>query len=71
MKSTQRQAIIWGRFSSDQQKDGDSKTRQDRLNHALAKREGIQIVAEHFDEGVSVKDGATEKFKKVILCRSA
>jgi len=66
MKSTQRQAIIWGRFSSDQQKDGDSKTRQDRLNHALAKREGIQIVAEHFDEGVSVKDGATEKFKKVI-----
>ena len=64
MKS--RQAITWGRYSSDQQKDGDSKDRQDRLNHTLAKREGIQIVAEHFDPAQSVKDGATPLFKKVI-----
>ena len=55
----QRQAITWGRFSSDQQKDGDSKDRQYRLNRALANREGIQIIAEHFDPAASVKDGAT------------
>ena len=66
IKSAQRQAIVWGRFSSDQQKDGDSKDRQDRLNHALAKREGIQIVGEHFDPAASVKDGATPLFKKII-----
>lgn len=62
----QRQAITWGRFSSDQQADGDSNKRQDRLNRDLAKREDIKIVGEHFDRGVSVKDGATPLFKKVI-----
>ena len=62
----ERQAIVWGRFSSDKQSDGDSKSRQDRLNHALAKREGIKIIAEHFDEGVSVKEGATPLFRKVV-----
>ena len=61
-----RQAVIWGRFSSDKQADGDSKERQDRLNSALAKREGIKVIGEHFDEGVSVKDGATPLFRKVI-----
>jgi DNA invertase Pin-like site-specific DNA recombinase len=61
-----RQAIIWGRFSSDKQSDGDSRERQERLNRALAKREGIQVHKEYFDEGVSVKDGATPLFKKVI-----
>lgn len=64
MKS--RQAITWGRFSSDQQKDGDSQDRQDRLNRATAKRSGITIIGEHFDKGVSVKDGATPLFKKII-----
>jgi len=62
----QRQAILWGRFSSDQQKDGDSKDRQERLNREFAKREGIQVVAEYFDPATSVKDGATPLFKKVI-----
>jgi hypothetical protein len=36
------------------------------LNHAIAKREGITVIAEHFDPGTSVKDGATPLFKKVI-----
>jgi DNA invertase Pin-like site-specific DNA recombinase len=66
MKSMQRQAITWGRFSSDKQADGDSKDRQERLNRECAKRAGIEIVAEHFDAGVSVKDGATPLFRKVI-----
>lgn len=66
IKSTQRRAIIWGRFSSDQQKDGDSEGRQSRLNRAVAKREGIQIIGEHFDPAMSVKDGLTPLFKKVI-----
>ena len=64
MKS--RQAITWGRFSSDQQKDGDSKDRQDRLNRATAKRLDISIIAEHFDKAQSVKDGATPLFKTII-----
>lgn len=64
--NSKRQAILWGRFSSDKQSDGDSKDRQNRLNRALAQREGITILGEYFDEGVSVKDGATELFKKVI-----
>jgi hypothetical protein len=39
-----RQAITWGRYSSDQQKDGDSKSRQDRLNRATAKQFNISIM---------------------------
>lgn len=66
MKSAQRQVIIWGRFSSDQQKDGDSKDRQDRLNRACAVRLGVKVIGEHFDPAASVKDGATPLFKKVI-----
>lgn len=66
MKNQNRQAIMWGRFSSDKQSDGDSRERQDRLNRAMAKREGIKIIAEYFDEGTSVKDGATPLFKKVV-----
>lgn len=62
----QRQAIVWGRFSSAQQSDGDSRERQERLNREYAKREGIHIVAEYFDEASSVKDGATPLFKKVL-----
>lgn len=65
-KQTTRQAIIWGRFSSSKQEDGDSRERQDRLNRACAERLGVKVIGEHFDEGVSVKDGATEKFKKLI-----
>ena len=61
-----RQAIIWGRFSSAQQEEGDSRDRQDRLNRQLAKREGIEVIAEYFDEGVSVKEGVTPKFKAVL-----
>lgn len=64
--SKTRQAITWGRFSSDQQKDGDSKDRQDRLNQSTAKRLNISILAEYFDKGVSVKDGATPLFKKTV-----
>lgn len=63
---TQRQAIIWGRFSSDKQSDGDSRTRQDKFNHACAIRKGITVIAEHFDEGTSVKDAATPLFKRVL-----
>ena len=62
----QRRAIIWGRFSSSKQDDGDSRERQDRLNRACAERLGVKVIGEHFDEGVSVKDGATEKFRKLI-----
>jgi DNA invertase Pin-like site-specific DNA recombinase len=62
----QREAITWGRFSSDKQGDGDSRDRQDRLNRALAKRQGLRVVAEYFDPAASVKDGATEKFKTII-----
>ena len=62
----QRRAITWGRFSSSKQEDGDSRERQDRLNRACAERIGVKVIGEHFDEGVSVKDGATEKFKKLI-----
>ena len=61
-----RQAIIWGRFSSDQQKDGDSESRQNRLNRACASKAGITVIQEHFDPARSVKDGSTELFKKVI-----
>jgi hypothetical protein len=62
----QRRAIIWGRFSSSKQEDGDSRERQDRLNRALAKRLGIKVIAEHFDPASSVKEGVTPLFKKVI-----
>jgi hypothetical protein len=55
-----------GQLSSSQQSDGDSKDRQDRLNWALATREGIKVIAEYFDEGISVKNGATPLFKKVV-----
>ena len=58
--------MIWGRFSSDQQRDSDSRERQERLNRELAKRKGVKVLAEYFDEGVSVKDGATPLFRKVI-----
>jgi DNA invertase Pin-like site-specific DNA recombinase len=61
-----RQGIIWGRYSSDQQKDGDSQDRQDRLNQAAAKQYGIEIVGNYFDKAASVKDGATPLFKKII-----
>jgi DNA invertase Pin-like site-specific DNA recombinase len=63
---TQLQAIIWGRFSSDKQSDGDSRDRQERENRAIARQRNIKIVAEYFDEGVSVKDGATPLFKQVV-----
>ena len=70
MKSMQttatRQAVTWGRFSSDQQKDGDSKDRQERMNPECAKRLGINVIGEYFDESTSVKDGVTPLFKKVI-----
>ena len=68
LKSTQnqRQAVIFGRFSSDKQADGDSRERQDRLNRACALRMGVKVIGEHFDEGVSVKDGATPLFRKII-----
>jgi hypothetical protein len=62
----QRRAIIWGRFSSSKQEDGDSRDRQDRLNRTLAKRLGIKVIAEHFDPASSVKEGVTPLFKKVI-----
>ena len=61
-----KQAIIWGRYSADKQKDGDSRDRQERLNRALAKREGIKVLAEYFDEATSVKDGPTPLFRKVV-----
>lgn len=62
----QRQAIIWGRFSSDKQSEGDSKDRQERNNRAYAKREGIKVLKEYFDEGVSVKNGPTPLFREVV-----
>ena len=64
--ATKRQAISWGRFSSDKQSDGDSRDRQERLNKECAKRLGIELIAYHFDEGVSVKEGVTPKFKAVL-----
>lgn len=63
---SQRQAILWGRFSSDKQSDGDSRERQDRLNKRAATQFGVRVVGEYFDEGVSVKEGATPLFKKVV-----
>ena len=68
MKSmeTTRQAITWGRFSSDQQKDGDSKDRQQRLNRECAKRVNVQVIKEYFDESKSVKSEVTPLFRKVI-----
>lgn len=66
MRNQTRQAIQWGRFSSDKQSEGDSRERQDRLNSQAAKSRGIKIIAEYFDEGTSVKDGATPMFKKVV-----
>src|SRR3974377_497977 len=65
-KQKQRQAIVWGRFSSDQQQDGDSRSRQGPLNRACAVRMGIKVIAECFDPGTSVKDGITPLFRKVI-----
>lgn len=62
----QRQAIIWGRFSSEKQSDGDSRERQERNNRDCAKLNRLRIVAEHFDPAASVKDGATPLFKNVI-----
>lgn len=64
--ATQRQVILWGRFSSEQQKDGDSERRQNDLNRATAKRLGVTVIPEHFDPASSVKDGATPLFKKVV-----
>ncbi|MCX6924998.1 MAG: hypothetical protein NT154_17560, partial [Verrucomicrobia bacterium] len=43
-----------------------ASARQERLNRAYAKREGIKVLAEYFDEATSVKDGATPLFRKVI-----
>ncbi len=63
---TTRQAITWGRFSSDQQKDGDSKDRQQRLNRECAKRVNVQVIKEYFDESKSVKSEVTPLFRKVI-----
>jgi DNA invertase Pin-like site-specific DNA recombinase len=65
-KQQVRQAILWGRYSSDAQGDGNSRERQEKLNRALAAREGIQIVKEYFDEGTSVKEGATPMFKRML-----
>ena len=58
----QRQAILWGRFSSDKQSDGDSIDSQNRYNRDCAKRNGIEIIKEYFDEGISVKNGPTPNF---------
>ena len=58
----QRQAILWGRFSSDKQSDGDSIDSQNRYNRECAKRNGIEIIREYFDEGISVKNGPTPNF---------
>jgi DNA invertase Pin-like site-specific DNA recombinase len=66
MKTKTRQAVVWGRFSSAKQEDGDSRDRQERLNRGMAKREGIAIIAEYFDESMSVKEGATKLFEKVL-----
>ena len=65
-KEIKRQAILWGRFSDPKQRDGDSRDRQERLNRALAAREGIHVIKEYFDEGISVKTGQTPLFKKII-----
>ena len=62
----QRQAVIWGRYSSQQQGEGDSRERQERNNRECAKRLGVKVIKEYFDEGVSVKDGATPLFRKVV-----
>ena len=66
IKNTEKQAIIWGRHSSEKQSDGDSKGRQERLNRAYAKRKGIEVVAEYYDESQSVKIGTTQLFDKVV-----
>lgn len=65
-KNTNKQAIIWGRYSSEKQSEGDSRERQERLNRAYAKREGVKVIAEYFDEATSVKTGPTPRFKEII-----
>ncbi len=64
--TTQRRVILWGRYSSDKQGDGDSRERQERNNRRIAKERNIKVIGEYFDEGVSVKDGATQLFKQII-----
>ena len=64
--ATHRQAIIWGRFSSAKQEDGDSEASQNRYNRECAKRKKIQVIAEHFDRGISVKAGPTPNFRKIL-----
>lgn len=59
-------AIIWGRFSSIGQADGDSKSRQLRNCRAYAAQHGIQIIKEVFDEASSAKGGATALFHRTI-----
>jgi DNA invertase Pin-like site-specific DNA recombinase len=59
-------AIIWGRFSSIGQSDGDSKSRQLRNCRAFAASHGIKIIKEVFDEASSAKGGATALFHKTI-----
>jgi len=65
-KNSGKQAIIWGRYSSDKQAEGDSRDRQERLNRAFAERQGIKVLAEYFDEATSVKDKPTPLFMKVL-----
>jgi DNA invertase Pin-like site-specific DNA recombinase/ssDNA-binding Zn-finger/Zn-ribbon topoisomerase 1 len=61
-----KSAILWGRFSSSKQEDGASRERQEEKNRETATQRNIRVVGEHFDEAVSVKDGATPLFKKVV-----
>jgi len=65
-ESQQRQAVLWGRFSSDKQADGDSRDSQYRYNTECAKRRRIEVVGDYFDEGISVKDGATPNFLAML-----
>ena len=65
-KNSGKQAIIWGRYSSDKQAEGDSRDRQERNNRAFAKRQGITVIAEYFDEGATVKTGPTPRFLEIV-----
>jgi DNA invertase Pin-like site-specific DNA recombinase len=64
--AAKRQVVIWGRFSSDQQKDGDSQDRQDRVNAKAVERFNLDPIAKHFDPGTSVKSGVTPLFKRMV-----
>lgn len=56
-RSQKLQAIFYGRFSSDEQSDGDSKRRQTEGARRYAHVNGILIVRDEFDEGLSAFHG--------------